>query len=1148
MARDKRSKNHRARPQGRSATDFQARQAIGDLTLQVAVDYERALRARWLLELRGDSASRLATFRGEDCRLTHADGSVTYRQVKKRDITRPWSPRDLKPVIGPALDLVDGGPKVRFEFYTNGRVHPDLVDAENGCILHAGNPQVAELLGSRDSGLCRRVFLFDRYEHTSARALQAMIRWDIEDLIQRAIDDTRPLMLVNVDEVNALAAGLIAAEPRLVREGDVTWASVDAEVGFERYLAKLRARIDGRAALVSMASFGELDGRALPADAHAALDAIRQHRSIERQPLERSVTEDVRAWVASSERPPIRGSVVLGAHGSGRTHLLMRVLKALAEVPGLHIHLASHVVPNVDDIVPSLGLRRTKPIVLLIDDVSEEWMQILSLPSSTYGGIYFIATSTPPRAAPDLEFFLRNRRPDVTVFELPQALSRGEIDDLSRCLRPALPSGPEARRAARTNIRGAAAIFERGESGPAFEQVPQLAEREQEVLVSVLVCSAMGIAAPKAVIEKRCGRAIPGNVLAHLVQIRKGHSELVIHESQEVANELLDDHLGAARSALEIPTYVDELIAHADPEIRSERAFVRHVLRVVSARDPVAARHLVHNRKRSIRLILEKESDSSLAYAWFPLVGGFEPELDEACLRPLTRSPRTAAQFSLFLRFYGAPDATKLLQKALATRTDWDGWMLAEAATMIVKLPFEEQRDLGRSFSQLLFDLPPVVFFDACTRGNGFTTMIRLLAEHGMHLDRDQAMRLVNVFFRLRADSRLPVNSSWVESYLKLSARTMLQQRNGIALAICRDIADGQGEGPARERALRYREQYREILEKETRISVDGIVSIGKRWFDDVTEFRQILGTVKVPGNILKLVALWGTPDEKRQVAGKFLAYVEALSGRVPLERMASLLFSGLRLVDMGATVEQRRSFARVLLRWTCAPPPRRGEAARLSFYVLSHVAGGLFEDANLTNGARHLLGRAIFEPERGASTWGEVLRELLDGASTAGTNAADPPWPPLREWSSDVVLAFLRATRFANRGTRDVELGRRIWEYWRDAKGVSRVDLAFTLGAFGLADEAADLVEPLTKSARPSVAALQALAAFELLRGRRQDAYATFARSMLEGDRRRCYVSPRHACNVQRVFLAHADRDLAPLHALCVALSQVGRLAPLPE
>lgn len=238
------------------------------------------------------------------------------------------------------------------------------------------------------------------------------------------------------------------------------------------------------------------------------------------------------------------------------------------------------------------------------------------------------------------------------------------------------------------------------------------------------------MAIPRSLLERRFGRALPRELVPYFVAVPRRGTDLIVYESSAVSTKLLDDLLGTARSAV-VHYHLGKLIENVDPAQEMDRRFARHLLRAVWAHDQEAARSLLRDGKRKFLLILNKEGVHALAFSWLPMVSGMDAKLFDACFRPLSQDPSTAAEFALFLRYYGVAEAAELLQEQLRTRTDWDGWLLAKVGNMIVRLPLPEQREIGRRYTQMLFDLPARMFFEASIMRNAFTTMMRLLGITG---------------------------------------------------------------------------------------------------------------------------------------------------------------------------------------------------------------------------------------------------------------------------------------------------------------------------------------------------------------------------------------------------------------------------------
>lgn len=1118
-------------------------QTLGDRHLKLAVEYERSLRALWFLTLRDKPGTTHEPFRGEDCKLTDPDGTVTFRQIKKRDVAKPWRLSDtkFKTFIHGALNEVTNNTNVVYEFYTNGKIQSELVEVTGrGTILRAEHSEISPLLADRDAGICSRVLFFENYEHTDFGYLEARVRIVLEAMVCADNPDAHTLAIVNVEEIAVLAHKLLASEPLLVSMGKVGWQEVDACIGYESYLARVRARLLGGQALLPVGQLDALDTQ-LPEDALDALRAIREGRSIPREPIEGEILQDIRMWLAAPMSASIRGAVVLGVHGSGRTHVLIRLLEQLAIEPGLQLFVASSMDPDPLLVSPALGMQRKNPLVLLIDDASEEWIHILSVPSGYFSRVYFVATTTSPKAAPDLDYLARQRGAEIRLIELPQSPSSEEVTALARVLRPVLPAATELAAATHTNIRGAVEVLTNQGSRALVGGFGELHNDDRDVVPPILACSAMGVPIPRALLERCIGRALPHALVAHFVAVRKRSADLIIYESSAGAAKLLDELLGGARD--HIRYHLGELICNVDPTQIEHRRFARHLLGALWAHDQEAALTLLRDRKRQFLPILEQEGVYALAFSWLPMVGGTNDDLFKACFRPLTRNPSTAAEFALFLRYYGVAEAAKILYQQLKTRTDWDGWLLTEVGKMIVRLPTTEQREVGRRYTQMLFDLPARMFFQASTMCNAFTTMMKLLAEHGVPYDRIRAVNLVNQLFLFRAADGLPVASNWVEAYLRLCDRALRQERNGLSLDIVRYLV---GDCLNREHAkmvAQVRERYHQLRQKEARARFDGILRVGLDLFEDVTDFRRLLGEVNVPSNILRLVTTWGTPEDKDKIVASFVVYVEGIADKVPLDRMFSFVASGFRLLGSSGSPELRRRFVTAILPWLlerwAVPQTEQGAVA---FYVLGQCAGGVFDDDHVIGRCCELLTENIFDPDAGLAGWNDVLRHLCRLANTLYVIVGSVPWPPLSEWKKNTLVSYLGSVSAAHVPGCAMEFATRLWERWHTTRWAS-LDLAYAISSLGLTKEASALVEPLRDIPNHRVAALSAMAVVELRRGRRPEAYDAMRMSVQVGDTTGHHVSPRQAYVMHKAFELLGEPGLGPLHGICAALVHDSRL-----
>lgn len=407
-------------------------------------------------------------------------------------------------------------------------------------------------------------------------------------------------------------------------------------------------------------------------------------------------------------------------------------------------------------------------------------------------------------------------------------------------------------------------------------------------------------------------------------------------------------------------------------------------------------------------------------------------------------------------------------------------------------------------------------------------------------------MNLANEFFLFRAADGLPVTSNWVEAYLNLCDRALRQKRNRLSLEIARHLVLDQGRPNHARGAGHFQEAYQQLLEKEARTRFDGILRTGLNLLNDATDFRQLLGEVNVPTNILRLVSAWGTPVQKGEIAALFVAYVEAVANKAPLDRMSAFLSSGFWLVGSSGSAELRRRFLAAILLWLLehrALP--ESEQAKFAFYVLRQTVGGLFDD-DLVARSRELLMESIFDPSAGLGMWNVVLAHLCRLTNVRYAPVSSAPWPALPDWSANILMPYLRSVNAAHVQDGATEFATRLWERWHAAQWVPAFDFGFVISSLGLVEEALALVEPSTNVPDRRVAALSAVAVFELRRGRRVEAYDAFRKSVEEGDTARYRVSPRQAYAAQKEFEQLGEPVLAPLHRMVAALVYDGRLTSL--
>jgi hypothetical protein len=447
----------------------------------------------------------------------------------------------------------------------------------------------------------------------------------------------------------------------------------------------------------------------------------------------------------------------------------------------------------------------------------------------------------------------------------------------------------------------------------------------------------------------------------------------VAFEDEREADALLDRALGDARAEIMFSAF-DGLLSHCDSRRLEDRIFARQLFSKLIRRQEKLALRLARSRMHIIQTLIRTEPMWALTSCWLPLLGRADlTELMEIAISRMTKAPETVAEFCLWVEAYGAESAGRFLSRRLSSIREWDCSLVIRYAAMVRKLPRSEQRRAGRQFTGLFMDLPAAARYQSLGYKQSFPLLARLTAVSGRWFDRNQAVEDFGRFLTDRALENLPVPQNWYEAYFELVQRMLQQERNGLGLALTREVLAG-GEPAALE------ERYESVRKNEDALSIDHLVLLGVRLLRDYGTGLFIQGESSgVPSNILKLAACWAKPDGFKNLYEEYLATIEAV-GRwgVPLDRVAPLVMPSGRLLGR-LTEDQRRSFLRTIFRWLPAANDLPSEeTAKFMFRLCRLVIGQPWVGDEISAGLKNLFKLLPVDGTRARLEGMRAMTELL--------------------------------------------------------------------------------------------------------------------------------------------------------------------------
>lgn len=682
--------------------------------LDVSVEYEATLRSLWLLDLRGTADKVVRSGDDEDFVLRNGAGALVYRQIKKRETASAWTLDDkMRGFLERAYlrHKQASHPVMLHEFYTNGIVS-DTLGARVGNLkeLNSDNSFVAELSGSEAVAFSRSVSFYDRYARVDPQRCDDAIDRRLREVVANSYGQTA-LECVTLGDVRTLVEKLKKVQHELRKAGpEISWAEVDEAVGLDKVLSEIERLSLGRNTLMPWRTAGGQaeNLRSDVAEAVAGLGYVDRFDAevpgslspeSPRQCVEQAMCEKAAAWITVDTGAP-ELLLLVGAHGTGKTWVLMRFARLLAErFPGIDICVtaADLVAAWIDFQV--FGRTVTRKRVLIIDDALAGWYKILAnrlvRPANTLYVCAAAATAVDARLAQLVKEFGGTE----CIFTLPASVSEPLIRLIAGKSRQYAPTNMELRRCVAMNIRQARLLLEGrvGSGSPELEELLEGAPTSWEALMPALFCSSLHVAVPRRIVEKLAEGTVERDISAWPIGITRDREEFITFENADEADRILESRLGTYRPERE-QYAVDQLLDKVDPEQASHRRFVRRLVSALEARRPKILRHAIRTSKRVFSRIIEEEPSWAVAFVWMPAVQESDELIRVAAAR-LTRPPETVSEFSIWLQAYGFEHARSYLRKEMLGRlTGWDRTVVVRTALMITKLPRFEQRQLGSLF------------------------------------------------------------------------------------------------------------------------------------------------------------------------------------------------------------------------------------------------------------------------------------------------------------------------------------------------------------------------------------------------------------------------------------------------------------------
>jgi hypothetical protein len=1069
--------------QAPSGDDTLQQHLNGDRHAAEGFRYECGLRCLWILGLRS-TADKISVDQGEDCLIKKADGSLVYRQVKKKDDGNPWrfSDEAFGDFITRAYRRFSDNHSVQHEFYTNGTVSRGVFVREHG--RKYLNPQSAvSIAGDIGPEFCRTVLLNDLYMQTNPRSLRNEIRGTLEELVERAYRSARAIDLVSGTEWISTANRVLAAEFALLSSrSEVSWEDFDHEIGLDELVRQVRFRSFAGTALVSWTNAVQNPHDYLSPD---TAEAVSSPHRIPRPSIEEEALSHVSTWVSeiqSSKPPSFRLLTLVGPHKSGKTWTLMQLGKrSLEQYPDIHVYIA---VGSPDDVkeFTYIGATEPTPHLVLIDDLFDGWADLISKPRVFVPDrTLFIATGCSGIDDEELSILRRTLGDQMRNVSLPPTPAEREATDLAMALRRFPPTLLESQQLQATNIWQGSLIL-RGKRAPGnhLAELRQLLNDRPDYLqliAPVLFSTVLGLSLPLSLYEKSVRRTVPPDLQFWMVPIERRGQKTLIFEDPADADRLLNEKYGTGDTKTTLAESVyDELLDKCNVSEPQERKFVRYLISRLAKRDVATTARLLKGKSRLIKSVIKTEPLSALAFVWLPTLAALDiPDLFKAAVDSCPSTPpENGAEVSLWIEAYGTGAAIRHLQKRMETLGDMNDVLISRTAEMVRRVPMPHRRHVAKMFSHLFVALPWDTLQGCLMYRDTFPLVTSLIAEHGSAFDREQGLRRIGAIVDDRNRLKIPVPQNWLESFINLADRTFQQERNGASLAISKVLAKRlQFDSPEG--------AYNDCQAREQSLNLHPLIVVGVKLLEDLAEGpTSDADEFGVPGNLLKLAATWADAEDWEMLVRQHIATLEGIR-QVPFNVVSPLVLPSFKAIKRGPNLHIR-PFLKALAAWMPSKQVRPGQqTTKLMFRLLAFIA----VQESLPDEVRAKAGSSLLHLLTDPGSGRTEGREALDSLSRElGSQLPDidenlglvANWTEL----SPLIKEYLvQAMSLPLTTSERQQLTRDILQAWSlSASRKVRFQLAVTLVWLDEHESAVDLVSELvvTDRYRPNFQALAAI------------------------------------------------------------------------
>lgn len=825
--------------------------AAGDAHLLKAIQYEKALRCRWLLDLRG-TPDRISVATGEDCRIVRPNGKSVYRQAKKRE-GYAWTPSEILGLIREPWRRFQQSAGNGFELFTNSAVPSELRGrclSDNRFNLQPSHPHVVELAGGLAEEFSRAVVFHQHFLQPQAEWLMDWLKGEIQRTIDRSFCAGNPSDLIGRD-VRTILGRLLEAESTLIPGQEKTWADIDRTLGIEELVMQIPVHLSGQGSLLPLEECIQESSRVNNDEHRACLEASAKGLNVTRRPLDAEISNAIRGWRVT---PPQDYRIVIlrGGSGAGKTWTLFRLALDLQK-SGLRVWVGDDRGAIDPRILAHLGVMGTEPSVVIIDGLFPHWANSLLHPV----GVPMLVVASVWRGLDDEELadFQRKRGTRfLGVIEVPDRPTQGEIAELAR-MRGVTLARREMRATRRTNLRHVSLILSGRRPEEHLAELRKVASSSDllRFLEPIWYFSAEGVRIPRSLLERFVGQSIP-DMLSPWV-LRFG-GDCVGFEDAAEARQLLKKYRGGAMASLR--AQCGQLFGRIDQHSTTERGFIRTVLARYRRKDPALLQYVISSHAHHLREFLSGEPDWALVFCWLPALSMAEDHklLREGVEDLASRSPATVATKLLWLEVYNVDSARSELEVLARRIARFGAEDVAEFIEVVSRQKEEAlQADMGARVVSWFTDLAEATALEILQVRNMFQEVGILAAHWGSAPDRSITLDRLGKLLEKGVADREKIRENWLQVYLTLATRVRQQPRSRLALQISRALAKGTWG------AFCLEDCYRECLENEQGISVSAVVRVA----GDVLRQETAAETKLLPGwtnNVLDFVSSWGSDEE----------------------------------------------------------------------------------------------------------------------------------------------------------------------------------------------------------------------------------------------------------------------------------------------